>query len=119
MTRIGEGGGRRPGRGDARPRLGDSAISHPFASLFVTFRFLEEITHLSPDDAWFPRLRDAYLEPWGEGLAGTFDLAMRVAGFAHGVAWARQRDYLPAEDRADFDRWFAVVLRRALTRAAA
>ena len=33
---------------------GDSSISHPFASLFVTFRFLEEITHLSPDDAWFP-----------------------------------------------------------------
>jgi aminoglycoside phosphotransferase (APT) family kinase protein len=98
---------------------GDSVISHPFASLFVTFRFLEEITHLSPGDAWFPRLRDAYLEPWGEGLAGTFDLAMRVGGFAHGVAWARQRDYLPAEDRADFDRWFAVVLRRALTRAAA
>ena len=105
---------------DGRMRVldwGDSSISHPFASLFVTFRFLEEITQLSPEDAWFPRLRDAYLEPWGEGLTGTFELAMRVGGFAHAVAWARQRDYLPEEDRPDFDHWFAVVLRRALARA--
>jgi hypothetical protein len=93
---------------------GDSSVSHPFASLFVTFRFLEEISHLVPGDAWFPRLRDAYLEPWGEGLTATFELAMRVGGFAHAIAWARQRDHLPEEDRPDFDRWFAVVLRRAL-----
>jgi hypothetical protein len=42
---------------------GDSSISHPFASLVVTFRFLEEVTELQPDDPWFARLRDAYLEP--------------------------------------------------------
>jgi hypothetical protein len=95
---------------------GDSSIAHPFASLFVTFRFLEEITQLAPEDAWFPRLRDAYLEPWGKGLTDTFELAMSVAGFAHAIAWARQRDYLPEEDRPDFDRWFAVVLRRALAK---
>jgi hypothetical protein len=98
---------------------GDSSIAHPFASLFVTFRFLEEITHLSPDDPWFPRLRDAYLEPWGAGLTGTFELALRVGGFAHGIAWARQRDHLPEEALADFDRWFAVVLRRALAQTEA
>jgi hypothetical protein len=44
---------------------GDSSISHPFASLVVTFRFLEERNRMAPGDAWFARLRDAYLEPWG------------------------------------------------------
>src|SRR5919204_6865147 len=53
---------------------GDSSISHPFASLVVTFRFLEEINKLSPVDPWFARLRDAYLEPWGRNLTAVFDL---------------------------------------------
>jgi hypothetical protein len=93
---------------------GDASISHPFASLVVTFRFLEEINKLSPSDPWFRRLRDAYLEPWGNGLAGTFALAIRLGTFAHAVAWTRQRDALPEEARPDFDRWYPVVLRRAV-----
>jgi hypothetical protein len=93
---------------------GDSSISHPFASLVVTFRFLEEVNKLPPGDPWFTRLRDAYLEPWGPGLTGAFALALRVGAFAHTFAWARQRDALPAEARPDFDTWFAVVLRRAI-----
>ena len=95
---------------------GDSCISHPFASLVVTFRFLEEINGLTPDDPWFGRLRDAYLEPWGPGLTDTFTLATRVGAVAHAIAWARQRDNLPARARLDFDTWFAVVLRRAINR---
>ena len=93
---------------------GDASISHPFASLVVTFRFLEEINGLSPSNTWFARLRDAYLEPWGKGLADTFALAIRVGTFAHTFAWARQRDHLPEEARRDFDRGFAIVLRRAV-----
>jgi Phosphotransferase enzyme family len=93
---------------------GDSSISHPFSSLVVTFRFLEEINGLVPGDPWFARLRDAYLEPWGRGLAGTFALAVRVGTFAHTFAWARQRDHLPVQARPEFDTWYAVVLRRAL-----
>jgi hypothetical protein len=95
---------------------GDASISHPFASLVVTFRFLEERNKLAPADPWFARLRDAYLEPWGRGLAGTFALAIRVGAFAHAFAWARQRDYLPEAARAEFDRGFQVVLRRAAAR---
>jgi Phosphotransferase enzyme family len=95
---------------------GDSSISHPFASLVVTFRFLEEITKLRPSDRWFGRLRDAYLEPWGDGLADTFALAIRVGAFAHAIAWARQRDHLPEDARRDFDMRFAVVLRHALSK---
>jgi hypothetical protein len=93
---------------------GDSSIAHPFFSLVVTFRFLEEVNHLVPDDPWFPRLRDAYLEPWGSGLEQTFEIAMHVGWFAHAIAWTRQRAALPAEARPDFDRAFAIVLRRAV-----
>jgi hypothetical protein len=83
-------------------------------SLVVTFRFLEEINKMPPSDAWFGRLRDAYLEPWGRGLAGTFALAIRVGRFAHAFAWMRQRDALPEEAHLDFDRPFQIVLRRAI-----
>jgi phosphotransferase family enzyme len=93
---------------------GDASIAHPFASLVVTFRFLEELNELPPADAWFARLRDAYLEPWGDGLADTFALAIRVGTFAHTFAWVRQRDHLPEEGRPEFDRSFPIVLRRAV-----
>jgi hypothetical protein len=93
---------------------GDSSISHPFFSLVVTFRFLEEHTGLKPHDPWFARLRDAYLEPWGPGLAEQFDLALKVGRFAHAIAWSRQREFLSPEERTPFDERFAHVLRRAL-----
>lgn len=93
---------------------GDSSIAHPFFSLVVTFRFLEEVNDLSPDDPWFRKLRDAYLEPWGSGLEETFEIAIRVGWFAHAIAWTRQRDALPPEARPDFDRAFAIILRRAV-----
>jgi hypothetical protein len=93
---------------------GDASISHPFASLVVTFRFLDEINKLAPGDPWFARLRDAYLEPWGHSLTGAFTLAIRIGSFAHTFAWARQRDHLPEDARPEFDRWFATVLRRAI-----
>jgi hypothetical protein len=93
---------------------GDSSISHPFVSLLETFRFLEERNGLPPGDPWFARLRDAYLEPWGRGLEDVFALAMRVGAVAHAIAWLRQRDHLPEEERAEFDVWFPVILRRAI-----
>jgi hypothetical protein len=96
---------------------GDTSISHPFASLFVTFRFLEEINELPPGDPWFARLRDAYLEPWGSGPADVFALAMRVGTFAHACAWLRQRSYLSPEARRDFDQVFPIVLKRVVAQA--
>lgn len=93
---------------------GDSSISHPFISLVVTFRFLEEFNHLPTEDAWFARLRDAYLEPWGGGLVGAFALALRVGGLVHCLAWARQRDALPVTAQAEFAKGFRIILRRAI-----
>jgi hypothetical protein len=95
---------------------GDASVGHPFWSLVVTFRFLEEVNGLAPDDPWFERLRDAYLEPWASDLRAVFDLALRVGIFAHAVAALRQRDHLPPAGRAAFDTDFAVTLARALAR---
>lgn len=107
---------------DGRLRVldwGDCSIAHPFFSLVVTFRFLEEHSGLKRDDPWFARLRDAYLEPWGDRLAPAFECAIRVGRFAHAIAWARQREFVPPEsplppDRSTFDTWFGHILRRAL-----
>ena len=100
------------------PRIldwGDSSISHPFASLVVTFRFLERTNALDPADPWFARLRDAYLEPWGGAVyREVFDLAIRVGRFAHALAWLRQRDNLDGAARTAFDEEYARVLARAV-----
>jgi hypothetical protein len=93
---------------------GDASIAHPFMSLVVTFQFLEELNHVPPSDAWFRRLRDAYLEPWGSGLNEVFALALRLGAFTHCIAWLRQRDALPEAARPAFDRAFHNVLRRAV-----
>ncbi len=93
---------------------GDSSIAHPFFSLVETFRSLEEFDHVAPDDAWFARLREAYLEPWGSGFTEAFEIAIRVGWFAHAIAWTRQRDALMPEARPDFDRAFAIILRGAV-----
>jgi hypothetical protein len=106
---------------DGRLRVldwGDSSISHPFTSLVVTFRFLEEMNKLPPGDAWFARLRDAYLEPWGSGLGEALALGTRIGTLVHAFAWTRQRDALPEETRPEFDQEFRIVLRRAIARLA-
>jgi hypothetical protein len=93
---------------------GDSSVAHPFLSMVVTLRFLDEVTGLPPDDPWYARLRDAYLEPWGGGFRDVFALAMRVGAVAHAIAWTRQRDHLPGHYLPTFDRAYRLVLRRAI-----
>jgi hypothetical protein len=88
---------------------GDASVSHPFASLFETFRHLDA-------PAWHPRLRDVYLEPWGSDLVDTFDLALRIGTIAHSFAWLRQYDSLP--DGAARDAFgIAGMLRLAVAQA--
>ena len=95
---------------------GDTSIAHPFASLVVTFRFLEERTGLAATDPWFARLRDAYLEPWGGNLHDALALAVRVGTFARALAYVRVRAALSPEERSDFDTDFSTVLRRGMAR---
>jgi hypothetical protein len=96
---------------------GQASIANPFSSLEVTLRVLAATNRLPPHDPSLGRLRSAYLEPWGRDAAAAFDLAVRVGRFAAVLAWVQQRDHLTAEGRAWYDRWFAVVLRRALAAA--
>jgi hypothetical protein len=96
---------------------GDACVADPFETLVVTFRWLEQLNGLAPEDPWFGRLRDAYLEPWGGGLRATFDLAMRVGLFAQAIGWQRQRSRMPPAYRETFDPHFAELLRRILDRA--
>jgi len=93
---------------------GDASVSHPFASLFVTFRFLEEVNGLARTDPWFRRLRDAYLEPWGSGHEQTFELAFAVGSVAHAIAWVRQRRALPDHYKPRFDTAYRFVLDQVL-----
>jgi hypothetical protein len=95
---------------------GDASIAHPFFSFTVVRWFLEERQGLPPDDPWFDRLRDAYLEPWGgrAGVGDAFALAQRLGPAAQAVQWERQRLALPTAERAAFDRRFGAVVRRAL-----
>jgi len=92
---------------------GDASIAHPFMSLVVPYKFLDR-DGLPPSDPWFARMRDAYLEPWGRGLADTFELAIRIGWFAHAIGWDRQRRTLPADWRARIDDDFATILRCAV-----
>ncbi len=96
---------------------GDSCRSHPFASLVVPFRFLQEHNGLWANDPWFARLRDAYLEPWGPRLTDAFGLAQQLGGFAHCFGWVALRRLLPEPERYAYDVPFQVVLRRALRNA--
>jgi hypothetical protein len=95
---------------------GDSSIAHPFASLVVLFRFLERRAGLAPDDPWFARLRDAYLEPWGPGLVDAVELALRVGAVARSIFYGRIQPILTTDWHARFNEDFALVLRRALAR---
>jgi hypothetical protein len=93
---------------------GDASIAHPFFSLVVTFRFLEDTNALPTTDPWFRRLRDAYLEPWGPGLRDAFDLAMRIGTLTHPLVELRHRTNLPLPERARFDEEMRVWLQRAV-----
>jgi hypothetical protein len=96
---------------------GDACVADPFATPVVTFKWLEELNGLAPDDPWFRRLRDAYLEPWGGDLQAVFDLAMRVGLVAQAVGWQRQRAAMPPAYRETFDPHFAELLHRVLARS--
>jgi hypothetical protein len=64
---------------------GDTCIAHPFATLWITFRLVRH----DYDTAWLPRLRKAYLEPWGRDLDDELDAALQVAAFARLLQWER------------------------------
>jgi hypothetical protein len=67
---------------------GDSCISHPFHSLTVTLRAAAAKFDLKPGGREVERLRDAYLEPFGD-LRTAAALAYRTGTVARALAWDR------------------------------
>lgn len=67
---------------------GDSCISHPFHSLTVTVRATAAKLDLEPGGREVRRLRDAYLEPFGD-LREAADLAYRIGTVGRALAWDR------------------------------
>jgi Phosphotransferase enzyme family len=67
---------------------GDSCISHPFHSLTVNLRAAAAKLDLEPGGAEVRRLRDAYLEPFGD-LGEAADLAYRTGTVGRALAWDR------------------------------
>jgi hypothetical protein len=68
---------------------GDSCVSHPFHTLVVTLRSVAMRFDLEPGGPELLRLRDAYLEPFGErdSLLKAFDLAYALGTIARALAW--------------------------------
>jgi hypothetical protein len=82
---------------------GDSCVSHPFHSLTVVLRAIAWKLDLEPGGPELQRLRDAYLEPFGDGLAEAADLAYRTGTIARALAWhrmvaAREPQFVDEED---------------------
>jgi hypothetical protein len=67
---------------------GDSCISHPFHSLTVALRANAAKLGLEPGGRELERLRDAYLEPFGD-LREAANLAYRTGTVARALAWDR------------------------------
>jgi hypothetical protein len=67
---------------------GDACISHPFHSLTVTLRATAAKLDLEPGGPEVQRLRDAYLEPFGD-LREAADLGYRTGTVARALAWDR------------------------------
>jgi hypothetical protein len=104
-------------RRDGRLRIldwGDASVAHPFFSLVVAFAFLRDINGLAPDDPWFDRLRDAYLEPWGSGLVHAFEIAQRLGTVSRGIGWGRHHASMGPGAFPGFDEQFPGVLRTAI-----
>jgi hypothetical protein len=93
---------------------GDASIGQPLFSLVRLDLSLADTLGRAARDRWFPRLRDAYLEPWAVAARPAFQLAHSLGLVAHTFTWNRHRAAMPATARPDFDQLFAPVLRRAL-----
>lgn len=81
---------------------GDSVIAHPFASMLVLLRSVQDSLGADASDPGLDQLRDAYLEPFS-GIAShselleTMELACRVSKITRAFTWmhALQRDPCP------------------------
>lgn len=94
---------------------GDSVVAHPFAALLVPLGFVQRQLDVPLDHPRFTTARDAYLEgfaagPPGEDLAGTLELACRIAKVARVLTWDRALQAARDEGDEIVDDWVAAPL---------
>lgn len=86
------------GGGDRGPARffdwGDTVVAHPFSSLLVPLAWMQRELAADLHDPRLHRLRDAYLEGFGDQaphaeLVTTLELACRVGKTARALTWAR------------------------------
>lgn len=82
------------GRGVTIIDWGDAGVTHPFLSLFVTFRFAVQGLGVGWDATEIRRLRDAYLEGWSEvaprrTLERAADRAVALGSISGALTWYR------------------------------
>lgn len=73
---------------------GDACLTHPFLTLCVTLRSAAQRAGLAIDDHAIQRLRDAYLEPWGDlapvrALREAAELARVLGAATRALSWFR------------------------------
>ena len=86
---------------------GDSSVAHPFFSLRTAFVIIEYFQGYQEGSAELARLRDAYLEPWGqygtrEDLLASFNLSARLSPLSSALGWNRVVSCLEEPLRADY-----------------
>jgi hypothetical protein len=86
---------------------GDGVVAHPFVSMLVPLGFMRDHLEVGDDAPELRRLRDAYLEPFGDlgpsaELAATLELACRVGKVARTLTWNRTVGALGHQEAGEF-----------------
>jgi hypothetical protein len=98
---------------------GDSVVAHPFTSALVALRAMQALLRVGPDDPALLRLRDAYLEPFGDlgshrELVETLEAACHAGKIARALVWHRAIGTMPPEEAGEFADaplyWLAEIL---------
>jgi aminoglycoside phosphotransferase (APT) family kinase protein len=101
---------------------GDSVVAHPFTSLLIALRSMQDRLRVGPDDVALIRMRDAYLEVFdGSGsradLVETVEIACHTGKIARAVVWNRALGAMAPDEAGDFAGaplyWLSQVLERS------
>jgi hypothetical protein len=85
----------------------EGAVTHPFFSMVVATRWLEQHHAVNAGSAEEARLHDAYLAPWAgfsatASLRAALDLALRIGPLTRALGWMRVLEGLPPPDRGEW-----------------
>ncbi len=86
---------------------GDCVVAHPFTSALVALRAMQAGLEVGPEDPALLRLRDAYLEPFGDlgthaELVETLETACHAGKIVRALVWQRAIGTMPAGEAGGF-----------------